>query len=927
VAIDREKVLQAAQKYVEKKKYDKAVIEYQRLVAADPNDARTLLKIGDLQTKMGTYPDAISTYEGVGHLYAQQGFALKAIAVYKQIRELIAKHAPTLEERYGHITPKLAELYEQLGLVSDALAALDEVATRLQRQQRDDEAIQVCQKIVQLDPTNPLPHLRLAEALSRTRDIDGAVASFKTAATQLVQIGRRDDAVKVLERLLHHRPDLEQARLCAELYLQRGQPQDGMLALAKLQVCFQADPRDLDTLALLSRAFTTIGQAAKSVEVQKEMARVARDTGRTDLFRDIAMRLLQVAPQDEIVQRLAGQAMPERMQAYQQQAPAPPPPPPQVQQQPAYPPPPAYAQPYGQQAQQQHHVPVAPPAPHMPPPLRQQALPQPANPAFAQTAVAAGQAWPMPAPPQEPEQELEEEQEEQEAEESYEQVEGDDFYEPAGEVEEEQAEELEEEQGHELDHASAQATEVGHVSDPEGETGPTGDDLPQLLTNAAAFKRVRLYDKALGVLEHALSIDPRSVEVYEAMRDIYLEDNRVMEAVQAMLGVASLYVDALDGDSAARMLQDVLAYDPDNERAIELLRELGYEVVDEYSDAQGDATEQGYDEASRLPSYDLEEMGPEDVSSQYADPHQQVVRGRAEADPLPSFSLDGQEEEPAHDGGSTSPPAAPPSANFPTSPPAAPAPARAGGSVAPRGMELEDALEESEFFASRGLFDDAYNILAGQLDRYPNHPLLRERLAELEYQQQSASGARERPTSDHDRSFDIAESLDLYPEAPVTAAGGFNTADQQVDVEEVFQKFKEGVEKQVAADDSQTHYDLAVAYKEMGLIEDAIREFDVAARDQEMECVCQSMIGTLELGRGNVAEAIEAFLRGLNSPVKEPAQETSLLYELGNAYEAKKMNREALAYFQKVVRRDPRYRDVGDRIARLSQKAPPVRAS
>ena len=96
----------------------------------------------------------------------------------------------------------------------------------------------------------------------------------------------------------------------------------------------------------------------------------------------------------------------------------------------------------------------------------------------------------------------------------------------------------------------------------------------------------------------------------------------------------------------------------------------------------------------------------------------------------------------------------------------------------------------------------------------------------------------------------------------------------------------------------------------------------MAARDQEMECVCQSMIGTLELERGNVGEAIEAFLRGLNAPVKEPAQELTLLYELGNAYEAKKMPREALAYFQKVVRKDPRFRDVRERVARLSQKAP-----
>ena len=827
MAIDREKVLQAAQKYAEKKKYDKAVIEYQRLVAADPNDARTLLKIGDLQTKMGTYPDAIATYEGVGRLYAQQGFALKAIAVYKQIRELIAKHAPTLDERYGHITPKLAELYEQLGLVSDALAALDEVATRFQRQQRDAEAIAVCQKIVQLDPSNPLPHLRLAEALSRTRDLDGAVSSFKAASTLLMQIGRRDDAVKVLERLLHHKTDLEQARLCAELYLERGQPQDGMLALAKLQLCFQADPRNLDTLGLLSRAFNVIGQAAKSIEVQKEMARVARDSDQRDLFREIATRLLQLAPHDDVVQRLAGQAMPERVQAY-------------------VPPPQATA---------------PPPAPPAPP------VPQPAAAQFAQTAIGGGQAWPLAAPPEE--------------------VEDSGSYESADEYAEEAEPEPE--------------PEPEPFAPPQAESEPAPPaDVPQLLESAAAFRRVRLYAKALEALVAALELEPRSVEVYEAMRDIYLEDNRVDDAVQAMLFVASLNVDALDGDAAARTLQDVLAYDPSNGRAIEMLRELGYEVVDEYGESSqaSEITEQGYaDEASQqLPSYDLEEMGPQDVSPQYASPN--VVARGGEPGGLPRFTMEAQERD------------------APSVPP------RPGGSAAPTGLSLEEALEESEFFASRGLFDDAYNILVAQLERYPNHPLLRERLAELEYPTE-ASGAHERPVNDEtDRSFAIAESLDVYPEAPVTAAAGFRSADQQVNVEEVFAKFKQGVETQVAEDDSQTHYDLAVAYKEMGLIDDAIREFDTASRDQEMECVCQSMIGTLELARGNTTEAVTAFLRGLNAPVKEPQQETLLLYELGNAYEAKKMPREALAYFQKVVRKDPRYRDVTERITRLGHKVP-----
>src|SRR5258708_3221336 len=253
VAIDREKVLQAAQKFVEKKKYDKAVLEYQKLIQEDPNDARTLLKIGDLQSKMELYGDAIVTYERVGKFYASQGFALKAIAVYKQIREIIAKHVPQLEERYGHITPKLAELYQQLGLTSDALTDLNEVATNLQRQQRDPEAIQVFRRIVELDPTNPLSHLRLAEALSRAKDMDGAVTEFGLASTQLINLGRRDDAIKVLERLLHHRADPLQARTCAELYLARGQPADGRQALSKLELSFQANPKYLGTVALPSR--------------------------------------------------------------------------------------------------------------------------------------------------------------------------------------------------------------------------------------------------------------------------------------------------------------------------------------------------------------------------------------------------------------------------------------------------------------------------------------------------------------------------------------------------------------------------------------------------------------------------------------------------------------------------------------------------
>ncbi|MEI9953917.1 MAG: hypothetical protein WDO74_34300 [Pseudomonadota bacterium] len=189
-------------------------------------------------------PEAIATYDRVGQYYSSQGFALKAIAVYKQIRELIKKHAPDLADRYGHIVPKLAEIYTQLGLTSDALAAYDEVATRLQRAGRDREAIEVFSKMVGLDTQNPLPHLRLAEARCRVQSLDEAIESFWAAAELLLSLERRDDALKVIERILHFKVDSRYAWVAAELYLQRGTREDGLQALTQTANLLPSRPEE-----------------------------------------------------------------------------------------------------------------------------------------------------------------------------------------------------------------------------------------------------------------------------------------------------------------------------------------------------------------------------------------------------------------------------------------------------------------------------------------------------------------------------------------------------------------------------------------------------------------------------------------------------------------------------------------------------------
>ena len=883
LSIEREKILQAAQKYIEKKKYDRAIVEYQRIVQEDPNDARTLLKIGDLQARLSAYPEAIATYDRVGQFYASQGFALKAIAVYKQIREQIKKHAPDLADRYGHIVPKLAEIYTQLGLTSDALAAWDEVATRLQRASRDRDAIEVFRKMVALDHGNPLPHLRLAEACCRVQSLDEAIDSFWTAAELLLNLERADDALKVVERILHFRPDARFARVAAELYLGRGTREDGMQALAKLQICFQADPKDLETLGLLAQAFTLIGQEAKAVEVYKEMARLAREQNKTELYSQLLGHLRQVAPSDDQVAAFdsmlpGAQSQSQRPADYSQSS------------RPSQPSHASLSDSEVELLEDSQNFDVAAP--------QTVTLPEP--------RPRVGSA-------------------------------------PDVVVVDEQLEVAEE-----LNDASSFDARA-HAR--------------KAIVDAESFRKLRLYPKAVEALHIALEIDPRSLEIREKLRELLLEAGELDAARQESINVAQLYLEAGNLGQAEVLLSRVLEVDPENHDALLLWEQLAIgsspytEEVDDGRtrvrsalDMLPGAPSDGFDPSSPLPSYDLEEIGAE--QAMHGELGRSLPRHSLAAmddpfggpgdpdEPLPSFPLASQPDDElgiGNDGETEVTDLADyedeneisivedfvPAAQAQLVPPAAEA----------NYEGLEDVLDEAEFFAARGLYEDAKAILLEQLGRTPNHKLVLERLAEIEAQLGSSgeSQTKERSQlSDHgnskdfdvDQSLTALDSLEMSPESYSAESRQMLSSTQDIDVDQVFEKFKAGVKAQVADNDSATHYDLGVAYKEMGLLPDAVGEFETAARDSARECMCFAMIGMIYLEQNQLDRAAEAYVRALSAAQKTVEQEMSLYYDLGNVYEMKGKNQDALYYFQKIARRDPGYRDVSDRIVQLSPRAP-----
>ncbi len=87
------------------------------------DETRDPLRACDALAKSGKHREALVPYVEAARTYAAKGFALKAVAVYVQVRRLVREHAPDAYDVDAEARAQLIVLYRQLGLVADALDA------------------------------------------------------------------------------------------------------------------------------------------------------------------------------------------------------------------------------------------------------------------------------------------------------------------------------------------------------------------------------------------------------------------------------------------------------------------------------------------------------------------------------------------------------------------------------------------------------------------------------------------------------------------------------------------------------------------------------------------------------------------------------------------------------------------------------------
>ena len=145
------------------------------------------------------------------------------------------------------------------------------------------------------------------------------------------------------------------------------------------------------------------------------------------------------------------------------------------------------------------------------------------------------------------------------------------------------------------------------------------------------------------------------------------------------------------------------------------------------------------------------------------------------------------------------------------------------------------------------------------------------------------------------------------------------TGDEQQDFREMLARFKQGIDENIDEGDFQSHYDLGVAFKEMGLLDEAIAEFQKALRAADGKLRTSEALGVcfFEKGAFGVAESI--LRRGLELPASGDEERLGILYWLARALEEQGRTADARDLYGKVFAVNIRFLDVGERVKALAR--------
>ena len=237
---NKAKVLASAEKFVQQGKLQNAIAEYEKVIREDPKEFTLLNTIGDLYARLGQTDNAVKYFKRVGDHYASEGFNVKAIAMYKKLTKLAAGNTECIL--------RLAELYTQQGLYNDAKQQYMVIADYYLKGGDLDSTARMFQKMLELDPESTAMQAKMADLYLRMGKKEDAKEIYFRAAESLYQRTALDAADDAAAKVLNIESGNTRAlTLRARIALESGHPQNAVEFLQRIPN-IDSRPEGLNTM-------------------------------------------------------------------------------------------------------------------------------------------------------------------------------------------------------------------------------------------------------------------------------------------------------------------------------------------------------------------------------------------------------------------------------------------------------------------------------------------------------------------------------------------------------------------------------------------------------------------------------------------------------------------------------------------------------
>jgi pilus assembly protein FimV len=326
MAYNKNKHIEAAQKLFSQGKLAPAISEYQQILKHEPTDPIILMTVGDLFVRKGETFQAIEYFERLAQVFTRDGFLSKAIAIYKKIAKLAPEETKPLE--------KLAELYVQQGILSEARPIFLQLAEAHLKADRREPAAALLRKLLEAEPDNMRVQMRLAEIQHAMGNSADAAQTYLNCAERQVANLQPGEALKLVERALELAPEALQARLIQAHALAlagRGEEAAELLesvpdaeskdeVVSPLLELYLDQNRGPDAVALAQRIFVRDATRYKHAEhAARELLKCDEPAPALGLLQLIRGTMAGNGAHETLVALLqaAAQRMPERLEPYE----------------------------------------------------------------------------------------------------------------------------------------------------------------------------------------------------------------------------------------------------------------------------------------------------------------------------------------------------------------------------------------------------------------------------------------------------------------------------------------------------------------------------------------------------------------------------------------------------------------------------------